>query len=82
MVEAAHFDPVAVARSARRRRLSTEASRRFERGVDDALPAVAADRVADLLGTLGGGRADPGSPTWTCAGRTLRSSWTWTSLLG
>jgi phenylalanyl-tRNA synthetase beta chain len=60
VVEAAHFDPVAVARSSRRHRLSTEASRRFERGVDDALAPVAADLVVELLCRLGGGRADAG----------------------
>ncbi len=60
VVEAAHFDPVAVARSARRHRLSTEASRRFERGVDDALAPAAADLVVDLLCRLGGGRAEGG----------------------
>ncbi len=42
LVEAAHFDAVTVARTARRHKLSTEASRRFERGVDSAL----ADRAA------------------------------------
>ncbi|HCA85137.1 MAG TPA: phenylalanine--tRNA ligase subunit beta, partial [Streptomyces sp.] len=34
VIEAAHFDPVAIARTARRHKLSSEASRRFERGVD------------------------------------------------
>ena len=57
VVEAAHFDPVAVARSARRHRLSTEASRRFERGVDADLAAAAADRVVELLVRLGGATA-------------------------
>lgn len=49
VLEAAHFDPATVARTARRHRLSTEASRRFERGVDDALPPVAAERAISLL---------------------------------
>ncbi len=39
LIEAAHFDPVSVARSARRHKLPSEASRRFERGVDPALAA-------------------------------------------
>src|SRR5690606_40603099 len=42
LVEAAHFDPVSVARTARRHKLPTEAAKRFERGVDPALQAVAA----------------------------------------
>ena len=37
------------ARTARRHRLASEASRRFERGVDPRLPQAAAQRVADLL---------------------------------
>ena len=37
LIEAAHFEPVTIARSARRHKLPSEASRRFERGVDPAL---------------------------------------------
>jgi phenylalanyl-tRNA synthetase beta chain len=58
LVEAAHFDPISVARTARRHRLPSEAAKRFERGVDPRLPAVAAQRVVDLLVELGGGVAD------------------------
>lgn len=58
LVEAAHFDPVTVARSARRHRLSTEASKRFERGVDPAVTAAAAQLAVDLLVEHGGGSAD------------------------
>ena len=54
VLEAAHFDPVAVARTSRRHRLGSEASRRFERGVDPELPPVASGRAATLLATLGG----------------------------
>ena len=43
-LEAAHFDPVAIARTARRHKLSSEATRRFERGVDPALAAGRAER--------------------------------------
>ncbi len=56
LVEAAHFDPVSIARTARRHRLPSEASRRFERGVDPAIPVAAATRVGALLTELGGGR--------------------------
>jgi phenylalanyl-tRNA synthetase beta chain len=58
LVEAAHFDQITVARTARRHKLSSEAAKRFERGVDPLLPAVAAQRVADLLVELGGGTPD------------------------
>ncbi|HEV7171440.1 phenylalanine--tRNA ligase subunit beta [Pedococcus sp.] len=60
LVEAAHFDATTVARSSRRHRLTTEASRRFERGVDPAVTAAAAQLAVDLLVDLGGGTADRG----------------------
>ena len=59
LIEAAHFDAVSVARSARRHRLPTESSKRNERGVDTALAPVAAQRAVDLLVEYGGGTADP-----------------------
>ena len=49
MIEAAHFDPVSIFRTQRRHKLPSEASKRFERGVDPTLPEAAADRVAELL---------------------------------
>src|SRR5690606_8387196 len=60
VIEAANFEPAGVSRTARRHRLPSEASRRFERGVDPALPPVAAQRVVDLLVSLGGATAEPG----------------------
>ncbi len=59
LVEAAHFDPVTIARSSRRHKLVTEASKRFERGVDPQLAPAAAQLVVDLLVAHGGGVADP-----------------------
>jgi phenylalanyl-tRNA synthetase beta chain len=61
LVESAHFDPVTVARTARRHKLSTEASRRFERGVDTDLAAAAAELAVRLLVEHGGG--EPGEVT-------------------
>ena len=55
VLEAAHFRPTAVARTARRHRLSSEASRRFERGVDRVLAPYASARAAQLLLQFGGG---------------------------
>ncbi|MEU0987517.1 phenylalanine--tRNA ligase subunit beta [Streptomyces sp. NPDC005953] len=60
VIEAAHFDPVAIARTARRHKLSSEASRRFERGVDPLAGAAAAQRTVDLLVLLGAGTAETG----------------------
>jgi phenylalanyl-tRNA synthetase beta chain len=59
VIEAAHFDPVAIARAARRHKLPSEASKRFERGVDPTLGPVAALRVASLLVEFGGGKIAP-----------------------
>ncbi|TAL45807.1 MAG: phenylalanine--tRNA ligase subunit beta [Salinibacterium sp.] len=58
LIEAANFEPVSIARTARRHKLPSEASRRFERGVDPAVAAVAAARVVSLLEELGGGSAE------------------------
>lgn len=60
LLEAAHFDPAVIARAARRHKLPSEASKRFERVVDPQLPPVAAERAARLLVEHGGGRIAPG----------------------
>lgn len=59
LIEAAIFDTVSIARTARRHKLPSEASRRFERGVDPLIPFVAARRVADLMVEHAGGTLDP-----------------------
>lgn len=66
LIEAAHFDPAVIAREARRHKLPSEASRRFERTVDPQLPPVATERAAQLLvehggGTIAEGRTDAGA---------------------
>ena len=66
LIEAAHFDPTVIARAARRHKLPSEASKRFERVVDPQLPPVAAERAAQLLvehggGTIAAGRTDAGA---------------------
>ncbi|EEI17765.1 phenylalanine--tRNA ligase subunit beta [Corynebacterium lipophiloflavum] len=53
--EAASWDALTVARSARHHKLSSEASRRFERGVDPALVEVALDVACALLVDFAGG---------------------------
>lgn len=65
LVEAAHFDPVTVARTARRHRLPSESAKRFERWVDPELPPVAAQRVVDLLVAHGGGEAGEASDVYS-----------------
>ncbi|MYS23154.1 phenylalanyl-tRNA synthetase beta subunit, partial [Streptomyces sp. DvalAA-14] len=60
VIEAAHFAPVSIARTARRHKLASEASRRFERGTDPEITSAAAQRAVDLLVLLAGGSAEPG----------------------
>jgi phenylalanyl-tRNA synthetase beta chain len=61
VIEGAHFDALGIAKEGRRHGLSSEASRRFERGVDPELPPVAVARAAQLLVELGGGVSGPAS---------------------
>jgi phenylalanyl-tRNA synthetase beta chain len=53
-LEAVRFDQISIAKNARRHKLSTEASRRFERGVDPVLAELASARAASLMMELGG----------------------------
>jgi phenylalanyl-tRNA synthetase beta chain len=53
-LEGAHFEPIAVAKNSRAHKLSSEASRRLERGVDPKLAELATSRAVDLLIELGG----------------------------
>lgn len=55
LFEAAHWDQITVARTCRRHRLSSEASRRFERGTDPAVVEAALDIAAALLCRIAGG---------------------------
>jgi len=55
LIESAQFHPSRVRRTARRLGLHTDASYRFERGVDPDGVARAADRAARLLAELAGG---------------------------
>jgi len=60
VIEAAHFSMEGTARMSRRHRLFSEASARFERGVDRELPLRASARAVSLLTALGGGTVVPG----------------------
>ena len=55
VLEAARFDPVTIGRTFRRHKLPSEASARFSRGVDPALPLAAARMAARLMAELGAG---------------------------
>ncbi len=58
-LESAHFAPAAIMGRARRLGLHTDASHRFERGVDPALPERALHRATELLLAVAGGHAGP-----------------------
>jgi phenylalanyl-tRNA synthetase beta chain len=55
LLESAHFDPMSIARTSRRLGLRTEASIRFERGIDPEGVSPAASRAAALVAAWSGG---------------------------
>lgn len=55
-LEAAHFNPVSIRKSAKRHGLSTDASFRFERGIDINLVEYALKRAALLIKEIAGGK--------------------------
>ena len=58
-LEAAHFAPAAIIGRARRLGLHTDASHRFERGVDPELPREAIERATRLILDAAGGTPGP-----------------------
>jgi phenylalanyl-tRNA synthetase beta chain len=58
LLEAAHWDPLSVARTIRRHKLPSEAGKRYERGVDPQITAAACARAAALLAEYGGGTVE------------------------
>ena len=60
VIEAAHFSAPGVARMSRRHRLFSQASARFERGVDYELPLRASAKAVAMLAELGGGAVTEG----------------------
>jgi len=61
VIEAAHFSAEGTAKMSRRHKLHSEASYRFERGVDRELPLAASAKAVALLSGLGSGRVVPGA---------------------
>lgn len=60
LIESAYFDPSTIRRASKKLNLSTDASYRFERGVDAGGQVWAAARAAQLMVELGGGTLVPG----------------------
>lgn len=59
-IESAYFDPVSIRLTAKRHGLSTDASFRFERGVDPEMTLVALKRCAMLIREVAGGSISSG----------------------
>jgi phenylalanyl-tRNA synthetase beta chain len=58
LLEAAHWDPIMVGRTARRHKLFSEAAKRWERGVDPSLTLAALERAVQILTAHAGGTVD------------------------
>ncbi len=58
-LESAFFAPLAIAGRARSFGLHTDASQRYERGVDFELPMLAMHRASQLIAELAGGEFGP-----------------------
>ena len=71
LIESAYFDPITIRRGSKRLGLSTEASYRFERGIDIEGVTVALRRTLMLISSLAGGKIVKGIidkyPTPYCA---------------
>ncbi len=58
-LESAHFAPAAIIGRSRKLGLHTDASHRFERGVDPAMPRYALERATEIVLKIMGGKAGP-----------------------
>ncbi len=82
LLESACFNPVSVRRTARKLNLPSEASYRFERGVDPGGTIDAMERAVSLMCEIAGGTAEPGgidvrdglTDPWTLTLRIPRTS--------
>ncbi|MGM0546896.1 MAG: phenylalanine--tRNA ligase subunit beta [Bacteroidota bacterium] len=55
LIESAYFDPATIRKTAKEQMLQSDASYRFERGVDPQLQRAAAERAAELIAKVAGG---------------------------
>lgn len=56
LIESAYFNPITIRRTSKKFGLTSEASYRFERGVDPDGTLVALNRAAQLIAEIGGGK--------------------------
>ena len=59
-LESAYFDPISIRKSAKRHGLNTDASFRFERGIDPEITLHALKYAANLIVELAGGTIEGG----------------------
>jgi len=59
-LESAYFDPVSIRKNSKRLGLQTDASQRFERGVDIDIVKYASDRASSLISELAEGKISAG----------------------
>ncbi len=55
LIESAYFDPTTIRKTAKEQMLQSDASYRFERGIDPQLQRIAAERAAKLMTEIAGG---------------------------
>ncbi len=55
LLESAYFDPVSIRKTAKQQGLQTDASYRYERGIDPTMQRIAAERAAELIAELADG---------------------------
>ncbi len=72
VLESACFDPVQIRRSSKRLGLSTEASYRFERGIDPQMQLEAVNRASQLMQELAGARLLAGAIDVDATGANIR----------
>ncbi|OQY59878.1 MAG: phenylalanine--tRNA ligase subunit beta [Desulfobacteraceae bacterium 4572_88] len=60
LIESAYFSPTSIRKTSKKLGLNTDASHRFERGVDPRGTVMALDRAAQLMAELGGGKLAEG----------------------
>lgn len=56
LLESAYFDPGSIRKTAKEQTLQTDASYRFERGIDPQIQRIAAERAAELIAEFAGGK--------------------------
>jgi phenylalanyl-tRNA synthetase beta chain len=60
LLESAYFDPVSIRKTSKKTGLNTDASHRFERGVDPGGTVTALKRAMQLIGEIGGSKCVQG----------------------